>query len=83
MPYWTPSKKGLLIVLDVDEEVARERFVRRGKPGDVFDRRFQEHTEMITGIVEAIEKDGLTICRVGNENENLQATVENLAERLK
>lgn len=81
-PYWMPSRKSLLIVLGVEEEVARERFVRRGRPGDVFHRRFREHTEMITETVEAMEKDGLTICRLGKESKNLQAVVESLAQLL-
>ncbi|KAF3052226.1 Diphthamide biosynthesis protein 1 [Didymella keratinophila] len=79
-PYWMPSKGSLLIVLDVDEEVVRERFLKRGRPGDVFDRRFREHTGMITEIVKAMEKDGLTICRVGKEGEDLQAVIKSLAE---
>ena len=82
-PYWTPNTKSVLIVLNVEEEVALERFVERGRPGYVFDRRFREHTEMITEIAEAVEKDGLTVCRLGKESEGLQAMVESVAEPFK
>jgi UMP-CMP kinase len=78
-PYWMPSKESLLIVLDVEEEVALQRFTKRGRPGDVFDRRFREHTEMIAEIMDAMEKDDLTIRRMGKEREDLETMVESLA----
>lgn len=81
-PYWTPSKKSLLIVLDVEEEVALERFTKRARPGDVFVRRFQDHTDLIAEVVKAMENDDMTIQRMGRGCEDLDVMVESLAELL-
>ncbi|KAF3046137.1 Diphthamide biosynthesis protein 1 [Didymella heteroderae] len=81
-PYWTPSRKSLLVVLHVEEEVASERFTNRGRPGDVFERRFREHAEMINRIVEALEKDDLTVCRLCQDDKNLETVVTSLANLL-
>lgn len=67
-------------MLYVEDEMARGRFVDRSRPGDVFNRRLREDTEKITEIVEAMEKDVLSVCRLGKESEDLQAMVESLAE---
>lgn len=82
-PHWTPSRKSLLIVLDVEKEVALERFTKRGRPGDIFNKRFQEHAETIADTVEAMEKDGLTVCRLGTESEDLETMVGSLAGLLR
>jgi hypothetical protein len=37
----------VVIVLDVDSEVAEKRFVVRGKPRGVFERRVDENTKLI------------------------------------
>ncbi|KAF9698636.1 hypothetical protein EKO04_003774 [Ascochyta lentis] len=79
-PVWTPSKRGVLIVLDVDKDTARDRFTRRGRAGDVFERRFDEHMRLIAGIVEAMRKDDMTIFNVRKEeNADVEATVDRLA----
>lgn len=71
-PYWRPSKKSLLTVLNVEERIARERFMKKCRPGDVFDRRFREHTEMIAEMVKAMEEDGLTVCRMNKRGGDIE-----------
>lgn len=80
-PYWTPSKKSLLIVLDV-EKVALERFTKRARPRDVFARRSQDHTDLIAEVLKAMENDGMTIRRMAKGCEDLDVMVESLAELL-
>ncbi|KZM18795.1 2-(3-amino-3-carboxypropyl)histidine synthase [Ascochyta rabiei] len=78
-PVWAPSRTSVLIVLDVDKEVAWERFTRRGRAGDVFERRFEEHTRLVPSILEAMRKDEMIIFSVRKEeNANVEATVDRL-----
>ncbi|KAF2629568.1 hypothetical protein BU25DRAFT_485490, partial [Macroventuria anomochaeta] len=81
-PFWAPNRKSVLIVLDVEKEVALERFTKRARPGDVFERRFDEHMELISEIVEAMKDDDMTIHSMGKNDGDLQAMVESLAELL-
>ena len=67
----------MLVVLDVEREVALERFVMRGRKGDVFERRFEEHERLVPEAVEVMGKDGVTIVHVDKE-EDVQAVVERL-----
>lgn len=67
----------MLVVLDVEREVALKRFVKRGRKGDVFERRFEEHERLVPEIVEVMRKDGVTIVNVDKE-EDVQAVVERL-----
>jgi UMP-CMP kinase len=59
--YWTPSTGASVIVLHADREVIRQRFEKRSRAGDEFDKRLDEHEEKIRQIVEAMRQDGLTI----------------------
>lgn len=68
----------MLVVLDVEREVALKRFVERGRNGDVFERRFEEHERLVPEIVEVMRKDGVTIVNVDKEEEDVQAVVERL-----
>lgn len=68
----------MLVVLDVEREVALKRFVKRGRKGDVFERRFEEHERLVPEIVEVMRKDGVTIVNVDKEEEDVQAVVERL-----
>ena len=68
-------------MLDVDKEVAWERFTKRGRRGDVFERRFDEHTKLIPDIVEVMRRDGLTVHTVPKD-EDVQVAVEKVAEFL-
>ncbi|KAH6618775.1 hypothetical protein C7974DRAFT_427026 [Boeremia exigua] len=76
-PVWRPGEGGVLVVLDVERGVARERFVRRGRAGDVFERRFDEHVELVEGVVQAMGRDGVKVWRVRG-GEELQAVVQRL-----
>lgn len=79
-PYWAPSRKSVLVVLDVEKEVALKRFTERGRPGDVFEKRFNEHANNIGEVVEVMRKDGMTVCAVSKEeNDDVQITVKKLS----
>ena len=77
-PAWRPGERTLLVVLDVEREVALKRFVERGRNGDVFERRFEEHERLVPEIVEVMRKDGVTIVNVDKEEEDVQAVVERI-----
>jgi UMP-CMP kinase len=59
--FWTPSLRSPVIVLNADREVLRERFEKRGRAGDEFDKRFDEHNENIGPIVETMRQGGMII----------------------
>jgi UMP-CMP kinase len=59
--FWTPSLGSPVVVLSADWEVLRERFARRGRAGDEFDKRFDEHDEKIGPIVEAMRQDRMNV----------------------
>jgi len=59
--HWTPSDKAVLIVLHASKETTKERFEKRGRADDEFDRRFDEHEKSIDPIIEAMKSDGLTV----------------------
>lgn len=78
-PFWTPSGRSVLVVLDVERDVALQRFVSRGRPGDVFERRFDEHAKLVPEIVEAMREDGVSVVVVGKEqNGGVEAVVDKL-----
>ena len=66
-----------MLVLDVEREVALERFLKRGRAGDVFERRFDEHETFIELAVEMMERDGMRTVRVG-KGEDMQEVVKRL-----
>ncbi|KAH4054290.1 hypothetical protein HBH49_078240 [Parastagonospora nodorum] len=59
--HWTPSEKAVLIVLHASRETTKERFEKRGRAGDEFDKRFDEHEKSIDPIIEVMKSDGLTM----------------------
>jgi UMP-CMP kinase len=64
---WECGDNTWVLVLCTDREVAKERFVSRGRAGDVFDKRFDSHEESIGDIVAAMKQDGVNVmeCQTG------------------
>ncbi|RMZ74211.1 uridylate kinase [Pyrenophora seminiperda CCB06] len=58
---WRPDDMTWVIVMDVDRNLARQRFMSRGRAGDEFERRFDEHMENIGPIVAAMKNDGVNV----------------------
>jgi len=58
---WRPDDKTWEIVMDVDRTLAQQRFVNRGRAGDVFEKRFDEYMETIGPIVAAMKGDGVNV----------------------
>jgi UMP-CMP kinase len=77
--YWTPGVGASVIVLHADREVIRQRFEKRGRKGDEFDKRFNEHQEKIGQIVEAMRQDGLTVVEL-SANEGKDTLIECLCK---
>jgi UMP-CMP kinase len=75
--YWKPSDKAVVIVLHASREVTRARFEKRGRFGDEFDKRFDEHVEKINPIIEAMRSDGLTVIEL---SVNLGKSADELVE---
>jgi adenylate kinase family enzyme len=67
--FWTPSLRASVIILYADWEVLRERFDKRRRAGDEFDRRLDEHEEKIRPIVEAMRQDGLEVIELSTGEE--------------
>jgi UMP-CMP kinase len=59
--FWMPSLGSPVIVLNADREVLGKRFEKRGRAGDEFDKRFDEHNEKIGPIVETMKQDGMNV----------------------
>lgn len=59
--HWTPNDKAVLIVLHASRETTKERFEKRGRAGDEFDKRLDEHEKSIDPIIEAMKSDGLKV----------------------
>ncbi|KAH9875214.1 hypothetical protein J1614_004705 [Plenodomus biglobosus] len=57
---WDPET-GIALVLAVDRRVARERFVARGRDGDIFEKRFYDHEGTVEDIVKAMCNDGMGV----------------------
>jgi UMP-CMP kinase len=73
--YWTPSEEATVILLHADRDVTWERFEKRGRAGDEFDKRFDDHEENIGPIVEAMRQDGLMVVEI---SVNHSTTVEQM-----
>jgi UMP-CMP kinase len=68
---WQPDRRTWAIVLDVDKDVARERYFQRKRAGDVFEKRFDDHMESIRPIVAAMRDDNVRVVITdGNCNPN-------------
>lgn len=57
---WNPET-GIALVLTVDRRVARQRFVARGRDGDVFEKHFDDHEGAVEDIVKAMCSDGMGV----------------------
>jgi UMP-CMP kinase len=77
---WTLNGSGFAIVLQVDREVARERFAARSRAGDVFEKRFDEHEEKIGAVVKAMRGDSMVVIETSAEADD---AVGSIAKRLK
>jgi len=64
---WQPDGNTWVLALCTDREVARERFVSRGRAGDVFDKRYDSHEDSICEVIAAMEQDGMNVieCETG------------------
>lgn len=64
---WQPGGDTWVLVLCTDREVAKERFVSRGRAGDVLEQRFDSHEYSIGDIVAAMKQDGMNVieCETG------------------
>lgn len=79
--YWEPSDKAVVMVLHASRELTRERFEKRGRVGDEFDTRFDEHERKIDPISEAMRKDGLTVIELSvNHSKSVEELVEMLEQ---
>jgi adenylate kinase family enzyme len=74
---WTPSELSVVIVLHASRELTQERFEKRGRVGDSFDKRFDQHEEQIGPIVDAMRQDGLTVIEISADHER---TAEELVD---
>jgi UMP-CMP kinase len=75
---WRPSDKAVLIVLQVNKEIAKERFEKRGRVGDEFDKRFDEHEKSIDPIIEAMRSDGMTVIELyDNHGRSAEELIDN------
>ncbi|KAF2130766.1 P-loop containing nucleoside triphosphate hydrolase protein [Dothidotthia symphoricarpi CBS 119687] len=81
--FWTPDERAILIVMNIEEELAHERFVSRGRAGDVFEKRFNEYERTIPEIIGAMDKDRMTIVGIPKGVNNGEGDLtEFVAERL-
>ncbi|KAH7126962.1 hypothetical protein B0J11DRAFT_614297 [Dendryphion nanum] len=79
---WQPSKSSFAIILNVDRQMANQRFVDRGRQGDVFEKRFNQYMGTIGEIVGAMKRDGMTVMELSTgDGLNAHDTVHEL-ERL-
>lgn len=77
---WSPCDGGaVVLVLKVEREVAKVRYVQRGREGDEFEKRFREHEKSIGEIVEAMRRNGLLVVEV---DVNEEGGVDGMMKRL-
>jgi UMP-CMP kinase len=77
---WTPSALSVVIILHTSRKLTLERFEKRGRAGDSFDKRFDQHEEQIGPIVEAMRQDGLTMIEISADHEKTAELVESFEE---
>jgi len=58
---WRPDQRTIAIIIGVGQEAALDRFIGRGRDGDVFQRRFDDYAEAIGDIVGSMQEDGVTV----------------------
>jgi UMP-CMP kinase len=74
-----PSNDTLCIVLQVTQETARARYKKRGRAGDEFFKRFEEHEKNFEAIKEAMRLNGVKVVEsVAGETELLLGELEQL-----
>ena len=61
---WVPSENAFLVMLHVDRETARARSGKRGRVGDSFEKRFEEHEKNVGEVVDAMRADRMTVLEV-------------------
>ena len=61
---WQPDSSTWTLLLCVDRAVARQRFLSRGRAGNVFDKRFDDHENSIDNIVAAMKQDGVNVVEI-------------------
>jgi UMP-CMP kinase len=61
---WQPDSSTWTLLLCVDRAVARQRFLSRGRAGDVLDKRFDDHENSIDNIVAAMKQDGVNVVEI-------------------
>jgi UMP-CMP kinase len=78
---WTPSESSIVIVLHARRGLSRERFEKRGRAGDSFDKRFDQHEEGVGLIVEGMRQDGLTVIEISvNHGKTAEELVDSFEE---
>jgi UMP-CMP kinase len=61
---WVPNEHAFLVILNNDRETARARSKNRGRPGDAFNKRFEEHGRNVEAVQTAMRRDGVRIIEV-------------------
>ncbi|KAL1792737.1 hypothetical protein ACET3X_009244 [Alternaria dauci] len=61
---WQPDSSTWTLLLCVDRAVARQRFLSRGRAGDVFEKRFDDHEKSIDEIVAAMKHDRVNVVEI-------------------
>ncbi|OAK98191.1 hypothetical protein IQ06DRAFT_307337 [Phaeosphaeriaceae sp. SRC1lsM3a] len=79
---WRPGSGAVVLVLRVDQEVARKRHERRPRAGDEFKKRFDEHEENIGAIVDAMRWDGMVLIEVdANQDMSTEDLIRSLEQK--
>ncbi|KAI8934639.1 hypothetical protein NX059_008332 [Plenodomus lindquistii] len=73
------SETSVAVILTEDREIARARFVARGRAEDVFDKRYEDHEETIGDVVKAMRGDGVVAFELQSSE---SASVEDMLKRL-
>ncbi|KAG9185231.1 UMP-CMP kinase [Alternaria panax] len=61
---WQPDSSTWTLLLCVDRTTARQRFLSRGRAGDVFEKRFDDHEDSIGKIVAAMKQDEVNVVEI-------------------
>lgn len=77
---WKPDSRTLLLVLKIGADLGYQRFIGRGRPGDKFENRYQDHENNIVSIVEAMKEDGVGVLEVAVKEGR---TIEEMVDALK
>lgn len=61
---WRPDQRAMVILLKVTKDLARERYVNRGREGDEFETRFEAWNSKVRDIEESMRNDGLFVLNI-------------------